>query len=95
MINSAAASAAARTVSSNQTNQSATTATVSKEAARLQKERAKEALAALEKSERTIVDAVDMSLKEHEERLSSSLVLHSVFIAAITPLIVYAINKML
>lgn len=92
MINSAAASAAARTVSSNQTNQSAT---VSKEAARLQKERNKEALAALQKSERIIVETVEISLKEHEDRLSTTLILNSVFVAVITPLIVYAINKIL
>ena len=90
MINSAASTAAAKTAS-NHTNLSVS----SKEAAKLQKERTKEALDALEKSERVIVDTVEISLKEHEDRLNNSLVINSVFVAVITPLLVYAINKML
>ena len=91
MLNSAAATAAAQT-SSQTTSQSTS---FSKEALTLQKERTKEALAALEKSQRTVVDSVEISLKEHEDRLHNSLVLNSIFVAVVTPLLVYTINKLL
>ena len=91
MINSAASTAAAKTASSSSLDQNIK----SKEASKLQKERTKEALDALEKSEMVIVNSVEMSLKQHEERLNNAMLINSAVIAVCTPLLVYAINKML
>ena len=91
MIKGAASTAASKTALSSSTNQNLS----SKEVLKLQKERSREALEALEKSERVIVDTVEISLKEHEDRLTNTLLLHSAFVAVLTPLLVYAINRML
>ena len=91
MINNAASTAAAKTASSNNLNLNVN----SKGAAKLQTERTKEALAALEKSEMVIVNTMEMSLKDHEERLNNVLIMNSLFVAVLTPLLVYAINKIL
>ena len=91
MINSAASTAAAKTASSSSLDQNIK----SKEASKLQKERTKEALDALEKSEMVIVNSVEMSLKQHEERLNNAMLINSAVVAICTPLLVYAINKML
>ena len=91
MINSAASTAAAKTASSSSLDQTIK----SKEAVKLQKERTKEALDALEKSEMVIVNTVEMSLKEHEARLNNAMIINSVVVAVFTPLLVYAINKIL
>ena len=91
MINNAASTAAAKTSSSNNLNLNVN----SKEAAKLQTERTKEALAALEKSEMVIVNTMELSLKDHEERLNNALIMNSLFVAVLTPLLVYAINKIL
>ena len=88
MINAAASTAAAKTISSSGQNQS------SKEA-KLRNERTKEALEALEKSEMVIVNTVEMSLKEHEEKINNALIMNGVFVAVITPFLVYAFNKLL
>ena len=89
MINAAASTAAAKTISSSGQSQS------SKEAMKLSKERTKEAMAALEKSEMVIVNTVEMSLKEHEEKVNNALLMNGVLVAVITPLLVYAFNKIL
>lgn len=89
MINAAASTAAAKTISSSGQNQS------SKEAIKLRNERTKEALEALEKSEMVIVNTVEMSLKEHEEKINNALIMNGVFVAVITPFLVYAFNKLL
>ena len=91
MINNAASTAAAKTASSNNLNLNVN----SKEAAKLQTERTKEALAALEKSEMVIVNTMELSLKDHEERLNNVLLMNSLFVAVLTPVLVYAINKIL
>ena len=91
MINSAASTAAAKTASSSNLDQTIK----SKEAVKLQKERTKEALDALEKSEMVIVNTVEMSLKQHEERLNNAMIINSIVVAVFTPLLVYAINKIL
>ena len=91
MINNAASTAAAKTASSSSINQTIT----SKEAVKLQKERTKEALDALERSEMVIVKTVEESLKEHEDRLNNTMIQSSIFVAVLTPILVYAINKML
>ena len=91
MINSAASTAAAKTASSHTLHDTQTT----KEAVILQKQRTKEALDALEKSEMVIVNTVELSLKEHENRLNSTLIRNSVFVAVITPFLVYVFNKIL
>ena len=89
MINAAASTAAAKTISSSGQNQS------SKEAIKLRNERTKEALEALEKSEMVIVNTVEMSLKDHEEKINNALIMNGVFVAVITPFLVYAFNKLL
>ena len=89
MINAAASTAAAKTISSSGQNQ------ISKEAIKYRNERTKEALDALEKSEMVIVNTVEMSLKEHEEKINNALVMNGVFVAVITPILVYAFNKMI
>ena len=91
MINSAASTAAAKTASSSNLSQNVTT----KENVKMQKERTREALEALERSEMVIVNTMEWSLKEHEERLNKALIINTAFVAVLTPLLVYAINKML
>lgn len=89
MINAAASTAAAKTISSSSQNQT------SKEAIKYRNERTKEALEALEKSEMVIVNTVEMSLKEHEEKINNALLMNGIFVAVITPILVYAFNKMI
>ena len=89
MINAAASTAAAKTISSSGQSQS------SKEVMKQSKERTKEAMAALQKSEMVIVNTVEMSLKEHEEKVNNALLMNGVLVAVITPLLVYAFNKIL
>ena len=89
MINAAASTAAAKTISSSSQNQT------SKEAIKYRNERTKEALEALEKSEMVIVNTVEMSLKEHEEKINNALLINGIFVAVITPILVYAFNKMI
>ena len=55
----------------------------------------KEAYEAVERSHKTIVGTVETALKDHEERLNSSMVLNSVFVAVLTPIIAYAVSRVL
>ena len=47
-----------------------------------------------ERSHRTIIGTVELALQEHEERVRSSVVLAGIFTAILTPLVLYALDKL-
>jgi hypothetical protein len=48
----------------------------------------------LDRSQRTIIGTVELALHEHEERVRSSVVLAGIFTAILTPVVLYALDKL-
>ena len=48
----------------------------------------------LDRSHRTIIGTVELALHEHEERVRSSVVLAGIFTAILTPIVLYALDKL-
>jgi len=55
----------------------------------------KETYEALERSHKTILGSVETSLRDHEQRLNSTILLSSVFVAVLTPVIAFAVSRVI